>query len=105
LGKAVGNTVPGGLGANKHVVGGANAGVRVESAYGKVTELASAGDTETGPADSAEGPTDAGRSLIHRQKVLPSEPTKIFGIHLRIGGERRPMKSATHRAVAITDIK
>jgi hypothetical protein len=101
----VGNVVPVGFGANEHVIAGANARIRVKCAHGEIAELATTRDTETGPAGSAEGPTDAGRGLVHRQMVLPSEPTEIFGVHLRIGSERRPMKSATHRAMAISDVK
>jgi len=104
LWKGVGNLVPRGFGANKHVIGGANAGVRVESAHSEVAELSGARETKTGPADSAEGPADAWRSFIHSKKVLPSEPMKILSAHLRIGGERRPMKSSTHRAMAVANV-
>ena len=93
--------MPRSLGANKHVICGANARVRVECAYREAAEFFFAGDTETCPADSAEGPPDARRRLIHSKKLSPSEPTELLSAYFRIGGERRPMKSPTHRAMAV----
>jgi hypothetical protein len=70
LWKRICDVVPLCLGANKHVISGANAGICVEWTHSDVAELSLARDTETGSTYPAEGPANARRSFIHCQKVL-----------------------------------
>ena len=102
--KSVSDVVPRGLGADKHVISGANSRIFVECTQSQRAELAMARETKTGSTDAAEGPAYARRRFVDREKVLTCQPTKILGAYLCVRGERRSMKPSAHRAMAVTHI-
>lgn len=104
LRERVGDLEPRSLGSDEDVLGGADAGIRIERSQRDFTQLSAHGNTEAGTADPAECPANARRSFISGQQLLAREPAKVFGADLSVGCEGRAVESPAHGTVAIADL-
>jgi hypothetical protein len=105
LWECVGDLKPGGFGSHKDVFRGAHTRIGIERSQRYFAQSSVHGNTEAGTTDSAESPTNTRRSLINGQKLVARQPTKVVDANFCVGCKGRPMKSSTHRAVAVTHVR
>ena len=104
LWECVGDLKPGGFGSHKGVFSGAHTRVGIERSQRYFAQFSVHGNTEAGPTDSAEGPTNIWRSLVNGQKIVARQPTKVSDANFCVGCKGRPMKSSAHRAMAVAHV-
>ncbi|MCY1360439.1 hypothetical protein D9M69_470660 [compost metagenome] len=101
LRKPVRDLVPGRLGAHEDMLARPQAGVPVQRAHHHFSDPAGMGADQRRPALLAETPPVPRRGLVAVDKLLARDPVELVRVNNAPSHERRPVRLAAHRTVAV----